>query len=402
VPRAPRAFIEGGLYHVYNRVTRGERVFADDREAARLLGFLCETAERDGLVVLAWCIRPNHYHIVARTTCVPLWRTMATLQNRFSRSFNGRRQMFGPFWQGRYKAKLVPGSRYLQQLLLYVHLNPVAAGLVNDPAEHQWCGHREVLDRRRKGLVDVEELLLVFGTRKESAKRAYLAAMAVGASEDWVTEAPGWLPWWRLGRPPQDDGDEIAVAPDRPFVDELGRSTGRERQRLDAAALVRKVSERLGVTVESLSGRGKERRVVLARELAATLAVERYDLRVRDLAKATGARYDTVSRWGRRGAQRRSVDPTFREYLDKLDAELSACNPEGEGTTASGVQSTNGSNDGGPARKWPNARTWHVYAHPLALARALGLPLWSNDRDLWGHGVECYPTARLLQELERR
>ena len=41
-------------------------------------------------------------------------------------------------------------------------------------------------------------------------------------------------------------------------------------------------------------------------------------------------------------------------------------------------------------------------AHPLALARALGLPLWSNDRDLDGHGVECFPTARLLKELEGR
>jgi hypothetical protein len=39
-------------------------------------------------------------------------------------------------------------------------------------------------------------------------------------------------------------------------------------------------------------------------------------------------------------------------------------------------------------------------AHPLALARALNLPLWSNDRDLEGHGVECWPTARLLKALE--
>jgi predicted nucleic acid-binding protein len=41
-------------------------------------------------------------------------------------------------------------------------------------------------------------------------------------------------------------------------------------------------------------------------------------------------------------------------------------------------------------------------AHPLALARALGLPLWTNDHDLEGHGVECFPTARLLKELEGR
>ncbi len=41
-------------------------------------------------------------------------------------------------------------------------------------------------------------------------------------------------------------------------------------------------------------------------------------------------------------------------------------------------------------------------AHPLALARAMRLPLWSNDHDLEGHGVVCYPTARLLKAMERQ
>jgi len=238
VPRAPRVFVEGGLYHVYNRVTRGERVFADDQEAARLRGVIRTAAARDGLVVLAWAILPSHYHLAVRTTSAPLSRTMATVQGSFSRGFNARRQLLGPFWQGRYRAKLVDDPRYLARLLLYIHLNPVAAGLAQDPALYQWCGHREVLDRRRHGLVDGDELLLVFGERRERAKRAYLQAMATGAAEDWVGEAPGWLPWWRPGRPPEDDDEELTVAADRPFVDELGRSTGRERPRVDAATLV--------------------------------------------------------------------------------------------------------------------------------------------------------------------
>jgi len=76
--------------------------------------------------------------------------------------------------------------------------------------------------------------------------------------------------------------------------------------------------------VASLGGRGKRRPVVRARELAATLGVARYELRVRALAAAMGARYDTVSRWGRSGALRRGRDAAFRQLLEEVDAELSA------------------------------------------------------------------------------
>jgi REP element-mobilizing transposase RayT len=56
MPRPPRVFVEGGIYHVYNRVARGERVFAEDQEAARLLDAMRDARDRDGLIVLAWCI----------------------------------------------------------------------------------------------------------------------------------------------------------------------------------------------------------------------------------------------------------------------------------------------------------------------------------------------------------
>lgn len=315
-------FIEGGLYHVYNRVTRGERVFAEEGEADRLLGMLHEAARRDGMVVLAFSILPNHFHLAVRTTGVPLWRTMASVQNRFARSFNGRRRVYGPFWQGRYRAKLVQDSRHLQQLAVYIHLNPVAAGLVADAAEYRWSGHREVLDLRRRGLVDTAELLLLFGTRREAARRGYLATIGGGSGEEWARQAPGRLPWWRLGRPPKRENDELEVPADRPFLDALGRSTGRERPRLDADTLLEVVCRRMGVSREQLGSRTKARQVVRTRELVVTLGVERYDLKVRELAVATGARYDTVSLWGRRGAQRRCGDPAFNQVFDELDADL--------------------------------------------------------------------------------
>ncbi|MFV1980405.1 MAG: transposase [Rhodothermia bacterium] len=58
--RAPRIFIEGGVYHVYNRVARGVRVFGEDEEADRFIGLLREVKDRDELTVFAWCVMTTH------------------------------------------------------------------------------------------------------------------------------------------------------------------------------------------------------------------------------------------------------------------------------------------------------------------------------------------------------
>jgi hypothetical protein len=78
---------------------------------------------------------------------------------RYSKSVNRRHGVRGPVWQSRYKAKLVEDQRYFDQLVVYVHLNPVVAGLVRDPGTWRWCGHREIVRQTKNPLVDVDEVL---------------------------------------------------------------------------------------------------------------------------------------------------------------------------------------------------------------------------------------------------
>ena len=107
----------GAVYHVYSRVARGESVFSDAREAAALVEVLRTVRRGHGLSVLAWCVMATHYHLAVRVGRVPLWRSMRLIQGRFARGYNRRRRQLGPFWQGRYKAIVVPDSSYLQQLI---------------------------------------------------------------------------------------------------------------------------------------------------------------------------------------------------------------------------------------------------------------------------------------------
>ena len=71
---------------------------------------------------------------------------------------------------------MVEDARYPDQLIAYIHLNPVVAGLVDDPAQHTFCGHRELLGKVTKPLIDVESVLGLFrryGSKSASSLRAF-------------------------------------------------------------------------------------------------------------------------------------------------------------------------------------------------------------------------------------
>jgi REP element-mobilizing transposase RayT len=73
VPRLPRIFVEGGIYHVYNRFARGANLFSEPEEAIQFVEILRKARDRDGLSVLPWCLMPNHYHLALRTGAVTRW-----------------------------------------------------------------------------------------------------------------------------------------------------------------------------------------------------------------------------------------------------------------------------------------------------------------------------------------
>jgi hypothetical protein len=114
---AGRSFEEGRIYHVYNRVGGGAREFSDEELAATFVSMLRLALGRDEVAVLAWCLLGNHYHLVDRQGPVPLSRPMKTLQQGVTRARNLRWRVFGPLWQGRFKAKEVVDSNLLRELL---------------------------------------------------------------------------------------------------------------------------------------------------------------------------------------------------------------------------------------------------------------------------------------------
>jgi len=264
----------------------------------------------------------NHYHLLLRTVAVPLWRTMASLQVGFTKRFNRFHGFVGPFWQGRYQAILVEDQRYFDQLVAYIHLNPVSAGLVTDPAQYEYSGHGELLGRSRVYLVDIDEALSAFGSSRARARRRYAQAIRGAREEAWIGELPGHLPWWRRARPESEQRADSALRTDIPVIDELGRSTAIERPRIEARELVGRACRVLETDRESLEGPCRERRVVRVREAIALVGFERYSIRLKDIASELQKSQDTASRWLSRGALRRREDEEFTHLVEILDRSL--------------------------------------------------------------------------------
>jgi len=145
MPRKPRIHYPGALYHVMLGGNGGCDVFADAKDRYRFFLLLQEMVERFGCRVYAYSLMDTHIHLALQVGEVELSKVMQNLSSRYTRWSNRRHQKTGHLFQGRYKAILVEEDAYLLQLVSYLHLNPVRAGMTADPADFSWSSHRAYL-----------------------------------------------------------------------------------------------------------------------------------------------------------------------------------------------------------------------------------------------------------------
>jgi len=165
--RRPAVSTVGGFLHVSNRVADGERPFLEPGEVETFVQRVLAARERDRFTVFAWCLMSNHYHLVLRTREAPFALSRQLVEGGPTASL----------WMPRCRARSLGCQPALDRAVAYVHLNPVSAGLVGDPAEYPWSGHRELAGLAPPLLVDLRLALARFGTSPDRARRGYLDMM---------------------------------------------------------------------------------------------------------------------------------------------------------------------------------------------------------------------------------
>ena len=184
--RPIRIEFAGAVYHVMARGNERRPIFFDDHDRHRFLETLAETVEQFGVRVHAYCLMPNHYHLIVETPRANLSRAMGWLQVAYTVRFNRRHRRSGHLFQGRYKAQVVEADPYAQGLVLYIHLNPVrprnkTAALPAERAaefnRYRWSSHRVYagLERRPDWL---GEQWLAYWGRGPGAHTAYRRQIA--------------------------------------------------------------------------------------------------------------------------------------------------------------------------------------------------------------------------------
>lgn len=142
VPRAPRQFVEGGIYHVASRGSNGQPLFVFDDDRRTFLNHLEAVVHRYPLECVSYCLMGNHYHLVVRTLDGGLSHAMRQLNGGYSRYFNRNYGRTAHLFRSHFMALPIEDESYLLTVCRYVAHNPVRAGLCSLPDEWPWSSHR--------------------------------------------------------------------------------------------------------------------------------------------------------------------------------------------------------------------------------------------------------------------
>jgi REP element-mobilizing transposase RayT len=278
VARKIRIQYAGAVYHVMNRGDRREPIFRDDQDYGAFLHTLGQACQKALWLVHAYCLMPNHFHLVIETPQPTLVVGMKWLLGTYTSRFNRRHKQFGHLFSGRYKALVVDGSGngYLKSVCDYVHLNPVRANLL-PPAQplesFRWSSYPLYLrpPRQRPAWLRVERLLGEWRIPKDSAagRRVFSRGLEGRRTEDTREEFQQMAQGWCVGD--EEFGRELLEeVSKRPGTSHYGEAV-QEAVEVRAERLVTGRLKAMGWTEKDLAARlkGDPEKVKLAAEVRA-------------------------------------------------------------------------------------------------------------------------------------
>jgi putative transposase len=191
--------IPGFPHHVIQRGNDRRAVFVDDADRERYLATLRDISASVGLAVHAYVLMPNHVHLlVTPQSAGDVGRVVQSLGRRYVRWFNDRHGRTGALFEGRYRSTVVEADRYLLACMRYVEMNPVRAGLVQEPGEFRWSSHAHHVGRAVDALINDHPVYWALGNTPFERQAAYGQLFDHGPSDEELANIRrsthgGWL-----------------------------------------------------------------------------------------------------------------------------------------------------------------------------------------------------------------
>ena len=176
-------FINGQIYHVYNRGTEKRRIFETQRDYQRFLKTLNyyhlegskpkfsqfsptksfkPDLSKKIVEIMAYCLMPNHFHLLLKQVREGgITELVSKLSNSYTKYFNIKHRRTGLLLQGEFKSVLIESGEQLIHVSRYIHLNPIASFLVKNLNDYQWSSYKEYVNNL-KGFCTKDEVLGFF------------------------------------------------------------------------------------------------------------------------------------------------------------------------------------------------------------------------------------------------
>ena len=243
MPRKSRIDAPSALHHIIARGIEQKEIFKDDLDRNNFLDRLGVILTETKTTCYAWALIPNHFHLLLRTGSAPIATVMRRLLTGYAISHNRKHRRYGHLFQNRYKSILCQEDLYLLELVRYIHLNPLRAGLVTDLIQlgrYSYSGHGVLMGKFENDWQDIEWVLKLYDERLWIARRQYRAFVGKGGSQGrrkdligggLIRSAGGWAAVKSMRKAKMFQKSDERILGDGDFVEQVLSATQEQMER---------------------------------------------------------------------------------------------------------------------------------------------------------------------------
>ena len=311
------------LQHVIVRGIERRDIFLDNNDRRLFLELLSKLLAETGTECFAWALMSNHFHLLLCPRVTKLSVFMRRLLTGYAIVFNLQHKRSGHLFQNRYKSIACQEDTYLLELIRYIHLNPLRAGLVKTIEEldsYPWSGHAVLMGKQELSGQRIDDVLILFGQRKKSARLTYREFVIDGIKQGQRNDLDGG--GLRRSQGVRNFGEYEAyderILGSGEFVESLWRETEPSEihaPKISLDEIMQKAAEVLGHKVELLRQRNRIIELADMRAAICWLAVRECNYSGVAVARALNMSRSGVSVAVRRGRDIISDNP---ELMSKL------------------------------------------------------------------------------------
>ncbi len=248
----------------------GQPIFFTDKDRYRMCLLLQEGVERFGHAIHAFCFMTNHIHLAVQVRDVTISDIMHNLASRYTRYINKKYGRLGHLFQGRFKSIIVDDAKYFNELIRYIHLNPVRANLAEMPEKYLWSSHRAYLMLRECTWLTKERIYKNFGKTPEKAMLNFESYVLQGIGIESEIDFKA--------------GQGNGVLGDEEFIEKLLANLAiQKRRKVTLPELIEKICLHFNLTETDLSGPKKNKLESTARGVLAYFVRETKNVSLEEL-----------------------------------------------------------------------------------------------------------------------